>query len=191
MKLVLFGGVQGVGKTTLISLLEKKLKDRIVVLNPGELFRRYFYSRKAKTLDDIEEMVVNQLKKLPSDSTVVVHWHYAVRRPSGYIPQISFERLKRIAKISKVERVILLLVEARADAVHKRRLMDCKTKSSRALSKFAIDEEIKFDAEFLAKHKMLFSKILGNNRVLVFRVTNDDLKNAQKALYGFFKKLLG
>lgn len=190
MKLVLFGGVQGVGKTTLISWLEKKLKGRIVVLNPGELFRRYFYSRKAKTLDDIEEMVVNQLKKLPSDSTVVVHWHYAVRRPSGYIPQISFGRLKRIAESGKVERVVLLSVRASVDAVYKRRSADYKIKRSRAISKIAIDEEIKFDKEFLAKHKSLFSKILGNDRISVFLVTNDDLKKAQKVLYGFLKKLL-
>lgn len=190
MKLVFFGGVQGVGKTTLISCLENEFRCRITLLNPGELFQRYFYNQKIKTIEEIEELIVNALERAPSNSTVVVHWHYAVRRPSGYVPQISFERLKRVAESGKVELVALLSVRASVDAVYKRRLADYKIKHSRAISKFAIDEEVRFDKEFLAKHKTLFSKILGKEKVLVLRITNDDLKKAQAALYKFFKKLL-
>lgn len=190
MKLVLFGGVQGVGKTTLISWLENKFKGRLVVLNPGELFRRYFYSKQVKTTEEVEELMVSKIKKAPEAAVVIAHWHYAVRRPSGYIPQISFERLKRIAESGKVNQVILLSVEASADMIYERRLADYK-KGSRALSKAAINEEIKSDKEFFAKHKTLFLKILGKKKAIVFRVTNNDLKMAEAALYKLFKKLLG
>ena len=54
MKLVFLGGVQGVGKTTLIKSLTEKFGDKIKVINPGELFRRYFYRKKTKTPEEIE-----------------------------------------------------------------------------------------------------------------------------------------
>ena len=93
MKLILLGGVQGVGKTTLLSWLENKFAEKITLLNPGELFRRYFYNERIKTIEEIEELIANKLEKMPNDSVVVVHWHYAVRRLSKYIPQINFSRL--------------------------------------------------------------------------------------------------
>ena len=46
MKLVLVGGVAGVGKTTLLSWLQDKFGRRIKFLDPGELFRKFFYKEK-------------------------------------------------------------------------------------------------------------------------------------------------
>ncbi len=190
MKLILFGGVQGVGKTTLLSWLKNKFAGKIKLLNPGGLFRRYFYNKKIKTTKEIEELIANKLEKMPNNSVVVVHWHYAVRRPSGYIPQINFSRLKRIAKNGNIEKIILLLVEAPVDAVRERRLKDRRAKK-RALSRSVIGKEIAADEEFLIRHRVLFSQILGCHNVVIFRLTNNDLRTAKLLLCNFFKSLLG
>lgn len=172
MRLVLCGGVQGVGKTTLISRLKSKFKRKITLLDPGKLFRRYFYNKRIKTPEEIEELITDKIKGAPGGSTMVIHWHYGVRRPSGYIPQISFERLRRIAKSGKIDKVVLLLVEAPADIVYSRRLKDRKIKKSRAISLFKIREEVRMEKKFLKRHAILFSRILGKNKVIVFRIAN-------------------
>ena len=189
MKMIFFGGIQGVGKTTLLSWLENQFKGQIVLLNPGELFRRYFYNEKITTIEEIEEMIVCELEKMPNDSTVVIHWHYAVRRPSGFIPQICFSRLKRIAESGKIEQVVLLQVVTSVNAVCERRLKDHQAKK-RKLSQVAINEEVSADEEFLTKHKVLFSRVLGGKNVTVLRLVNDDLRATQTTLYKFFKTLL-
>lgn len=190
MKLILFGGVQGVGKTTLLSWLEDKFPGRLTLLNPGELFRRYFYNEKIKTAEEIEELIVSKLEEMPADSIVIIHWHYAVRQPTGYIPQINFSRLKRIAESGKIEQIILLLVEAPTDAVLERRLKDGLAKK-RNLSQSVINEEIATEEEFLIKQRDLFFQILGNHNITVFRLTNTDLRATKLLLYKFFKSLLG
>lgn len=189
MKLILFGGIQGVGKSTLLSLLENQFGSQIILLNPGELFRRYFYNERIKTAEEIEEMIINELEKIPNDSTVVLHWHYAVRRPSGFIPQICFSRLKRLAESEKIEQVVLLLVEASVNAVRDRRMKDHKAKK-RELSQVAIAEEINADEEFLTKHQALFSRALDSKNVTTLRLVNNDLRTAQITLCKFFKTLL-
>ena len=137
MKLVFFGGVQGVGKTTLIAWLKNEFPGWIKFLNPGALFRRYYYRSKLKTLEEIEELIVKKILSAPQNSIVVLHWHYAVKRPSAYIPQMKFSRLKRIAESGKIERAILLSVEVPASLILKRRALDSR-KKKRSLSMPAI-----------------------------------------------------
>ena len=189
MKLILFGGVQGVGKTTLLSWLESKFAGQITLLNPGELFRRYCYDNKVKTTEEVEELILNKLEKMPNDSIAVVHWHYAVKRPSGYIPQINFPRLKRMAKSGNIEKIVLLVVEAPVALVGERRLRDRQTKK-RDLCQPAISEEIAADEKFLVEHRLLFSQILGAHNVTIVRLTNTDLPAAKVLLGNFFKSLL-
>lgn len=160
------------------------------MLNPGELFRRYYYHRKLKTPKKIEELIVKKILDAPTDSIMIVHWHYAVRRPLGYIPQIKFSSLKRLAESRKIERTILLSVEAPASFISKRRMSDSH-KKKRALSILTIREEARQDKIFLAKHHALFSRILGKNKVTISRLINKDLRTAQSNLYRFFRKLLG
>lgn len=190
MKLVFFGGIQGVGKSTLISWLEKEYVGRIMMLNPGELFRRYFYNERIKTVEEIEEMLVGELENAPVDATVVAHWHYAVRRPSGFIPQISFSRLKRLAESGKVERAIFMVVGASAETVQKRRLKDCHNKK-REESLAAIHEEMDADEGFLTKELAIFTQALGEQNVEVIRLANEDPDAAKAALHEIFKALLG
>lgn len=189
LKLVLFGGVQGVGKTTLLSWLENKFVGQIKLLDPGELFRRYFYDKKIKTIEEIEELITNKLEEMPTDIVAVVHWHYALRLPSGYIPQIDFSRLKRIAESGKIEQVVLLLVEAPVDILLRRRMADRLSKK-RALLPSALREEIAADEEFFIRHWVIFSEAIGNQNVVTFRLTNINLRATKSVLYRFFKLLL-
>ena len=189
MKLILLGGVQGVGKTTLLSWLENKFAEKITLLNPGELFRRYFYNERIKTIEEIEELIANKLEKMPNDSVVVVYWHYAVRRLSKYIPQINFSRLQRITESGKIEQVILFLVEAPATVVLERRLRDRRIKK-RGISHSTINKEVAAEEKFWAKHKALFSRILGNRRVTAFRLTNISLRITKLRLSKLFEMLL-
>lgn len=190
MKLVLFGGVQGVGKTTLLSGLKNTFVGRITVLDPGELFRRYVYNEKIKTTEEIEECIVGKLLTMPGDSVAVLHWHYAVRRPTGYIPQISFSRLKRLAESGKIEQAILVMIEASPDMVRKRRLADCQTKQ-RSISRIIIREEMEADEFFLNKHKSLFSRVLGDRNVVVTRFVHADIALTRRVVDDFFATLLG
>lgn len=190
MKLILFGGIQGVGKTILLSWIENIFAGQITLLNPGELFRRYFYNEKIKTIEEIEELIVNKLEEMQNDSVAVLHWHYAVLRPTGYIPQINFSRLNRIVKSGKIEQVILLLVEAPVDAVLERRLADCRIKK-RNLSLSVMREEIAAEEEFLIMQRDLFSQALGNHNIVVFRLTNIDLQATKRVLFNFFKIVIG
>lgn len=189
MKLILFGGIQGVGKTTLLSCLERKCLGRIIILNSGELFRRYVYDQRIKIAEEVEEYLLETLLAMPDDSVVVLHWHYAVSRPDGYIPQISFSRLKRLAESRKIEQIILVSVRAPADVVRERRLADYQ-KKKRSLSLIEIQEEAAVDEEFLIQHRVLFSQTLGHNNVVVFRFVNMDSKIKNPILYDFFRKLL-
>lgn len=186
MKLIFFGGVKGVGKTTLLAWLKKKYPENIVVLDAGELFRRHHYHSNRKTAHEVEELIVHKLENMSKHSVVAIHWHYAVWRPSGYIPQISCPRLQRIARSGCVKEVILLLVEAPINLVCKRRLKDKKTKK-RALSQLAVREEADWEEKLLRRHYALFSRILGKRRVNIFRLNNEDLHIAQKRLRTFFE----
>lgn len=182
MKLLLFGGVQGVGKTTLLAWLKNKCDERIVLVNPGELFRNYHH---IKTVEEIEEMVVEKLKNVPDDATVIAHWHYAVRRPSGYIPQIDWPRIKRMTKKGAIQYVGLFLITAPPDTIRKRRLKEYAEKK-RPLSRTIIRKEIAAEEKFLEKHYILFSKALGNQNVGVFRLANNDLREAKLRLWTIF-----
>ncbi len=190
MKLVLFGGIAGVGKTTLLTWLEGKLGEKIRLLDPGELFRRYHYHKRLKTMNEVEELIAEKIENMPDDALVVVHWHYAVHRPDGYIPQIAFSRLKRLARSGKIKRVALVLVEASVDAVLERRMKESRLKK-RALSSSTIREEAAMEEEFLKKYQALFSNALGAENIAIFHLVNTDLETAKTVLFSFFKPLVG
>src|SRR5688572_3345839 len=99
MKLILIGGAHGVGKTTLLEYTIQKFQGRISLFDPGEFFWKHLYQDKDKTSKQVENLVVKKLKKLSTKSKFVLsNWHYAVWTPSGYIPQLSFERMEKLVK---------------------------------------------------------------------------------------------
>lgn len=188
MKLLLFGGIQGVGKTTLLADLKKKNARRIKFVDPGDLFRRYFYNKKVKKIGEIEDLIVKKIIETPRDSVVVAHWHYAVRRKSRYIPQITFSRLVRIATSGAIEMIILFDVIAPIDLVRERRRKDYNSKK-RSLSMKIIYKEAAANDRFLEMHRALFSRCIGSSKVKVVRLANIDLPTARSVFERYIKKI--
>jgi adenylate kinase len=170
VKLVLLGGVQGVGKSTIFEYLKSRFGDKVVFIDPGELFRKLCY-RGVKSPEEVEEIILNELIDLPEDAIVVAHWHFAVPRPDGYIPQISFDRLKRLALSGKLSEALLVSIEASTDIIRSRRLRDSSGKK-RNLVRQMIDEERRLDLEYLSKHYELLAGILGEDRVKTHYFSN-------------------
>lgn len=189
MKLVLLGGVQGVGKSILLSWISAKFAGKIRVLNPGEFFRRYYYNEKIKTIEEIENLIVSEIESMPPDMIAVLHWHYAVKRPEGYIPQIDFSRLKNLVESGKIGHVTLVSVEAPPEAILERRLKEQESKK-RAFSPATILEEIAADEKSLMMHRTLFSEVLGEPNVTVLHLCNIDLEEAKKHLGDLFQSIL-
>jgi adenylate kinase len=171
VKLVLLGGVQGVGKSTIFEYLKSRFGDEVVFLDPGELFRQYCYKVGGKSPEEVEEIILKDLLDLAEDAVVVAHWHFAVLRPDGYIPQISFDRLKRLALSGKFDKALLVSVEASTDIIRSRRLKDSSGKK-RNLVRQMIDEERRLDLEYLIEHYELLSGILGKDKVKTHYFSN-------------------
>ncbi len=183
MRLIFIGGVQGVGKSTLLSWLLEEFDGKIMFVDPGELFRKYCVHEKLKTYEEVEDLIVQSILGLPSDSTVVVHWHYAVVKPEGYISQVSFERIEQMAKSSLIHDVKLVSIEAPIDVILERRLND-SGKKKRNLSKEGIAQEVARDLEFMERHREIFEACLGFDHVSSYRIENVDLQSAKLKLRG-------
>lgn len=189
MKLVLLGGVQGVGKSILLSWLADQFAEKIRVLNPGEFFRHYYYNERIKTIEEIEDLIVSEIESIPPDTVAVLHWHYAVRRPEGYISQIDFSRLKNLVESGKIEHITLVSVEAPPEAILERRLKEQESKK-RIFSPATILEEIAADERLLMMHRNLFSEVLGEPNVTVLHLHNIDLEETKKHLRDLFQSIL-
>ena len=165
-KISLLGGVAGVGKTTLFHALMERYGDNgVLYFDPGEIYRRDFYLNKLKTIPEIEDSIADEMiSSMSRNFSIISHWHYAVHRPGGYIPQISFERIKKVAESEVIDMALLVLVEAPADIILARRLKDARIKT-RPLSLEIINEEIAREREFLEKELTIFTKVLGVDRV--------------------------
>ncbi|MBI3633580.1 MAG: AAA family ATPase [Candidatus Vogelbacteria bacterium] len=181
MKLIFLGGVQGVGKTTLSEWLLREFTGKIEFVDPGELFRQYYFREKLKTFDEIEDMFVEKILSMPKDVTILIHWHYAVTHMGGFIPQIGFSRLERLVTSENVESVVLISVRVPVDIIRERRRKDFKGKK-RELSKESITLEVEKDLEFMGMHASLFMKHLGSRNVSSCVIENIDLDIAKSKL---------
>lgn len=188
MKLIFLGGVKGVGKSTLLDWLVTEYKQNIRLIDAGEMFRKYHYNHKLKSTDEVEEMIIRKIVRLPDNAIIVIHWHYAVIQPNCYVPQISFDKLRRLATNYKIQEVFLLLVKAPLDLILERRLRTLHSKK-RSLSIKSIREEISEENYFLRKHLDIFKDILGS-KVKVIKLVNADLRKAKKDLLSIFQQLI-
>jgi adenylate kinase len=186
MRLFLIGGIQGVGKSTLLSALMQCLGGEVELLNPGQLFRQYIYGGQlTKTTEEVEELIADAISNASSTATILGHWHFAVNRPNGqFIPQISWSKLEKAVNTANPELITLVLIEAPPDVIQARRQNDYNHKK-RALRLEDIMTEAKQEEEFLERHRILLERTLGPNRVIVRRITNVNLPLAVTELERF------
>lgn len=142
MKLVICGGVHGVGKTTLMDRVALLLGEKCVRFDPGEIFMKHFYRQKDKTIEEIEGMVVEQLvERVRSSPLVLSNWHYAVWQPKEYIPQVGTDRWERILRETQGAQIVLALVTASPEDILARREKDRGIRR-RKISLDAVREEL-------------------------------------------------
>ena len=170
--------------------LENRFSGRFEILDPGELFRRYFYNEKIMALEEIEDMIVRKIENVPDGKAIILHWHYAVRRPSGYTPQISFSRLRKLAENDRVKKAALVLVTASAVNLYERRQKEYSVKK-RELYLDDIRDEILTDEKYFNKHHRLFSDVLGSKKVTALKVVNEEISAAESILSVFLSAFLG
>lgn len=148
MRLVFFGGVHGVGKTTLLERTLTVRDEKLKVVDPGELFWKHVYQQKDKTPEETEMLATELIEReCRLYSLVICNWHYAVWTPSGYVPEIAFSRLVAMVERVNPECVHLVLVRAPTDVVLKRRVADRAIKK-RKIDMACIEEEMA-QTEFL------------------------------------------
>ncbi len=189
MKIIFVGGVQGVGKSTLLSWAKRRFGRKVVVLDPGAFFRKYFYSKKIKTIEEIEDLIVAKIKKSPTSRVTLVHWHYAVKRSSGYIPQVSVSRLNQIAQCKYIQKIILLMIQAPAPMIYARRMKDIN-KKKRGLTYAEIEKEIAMDEIFMKRQVQLFARSMRRGRLERSYISNSNLKVSMRDFAGLIKGLL-
>lgn len=137
---ILFGGVHGVGKSTLLSGAEYP-GDSVAFFDPGPLFTEHLCHRKDKSSPEIERMVSDKLIALSRNHPLVIsNWHWAVWTPKGYVPQLAEEEFLRFLRGSRPRCLYLVEVTAPVELVLARRLED-KAFRKRKLDLNSVHEE--------------------------------------------------
>ena len=179
VRLVICGGVHGVGKTTLMNRVAAILGEKCVRFDPGELFMEHLYRQKDKTGPEIEEMVVEQLvKSVLSSPLVLSNWHYAVWQPQGYTTQVSMERWERIVRETSCAQIVLALVAASPEEILTRREKDCGIRR-RKLNLDAVREELEQTDRSYKEHYRLARLFREPERAVI---DNSSLEAATDAL---------
>lgn len=183
MKLILFGGVHGVGKTTLLNHLAEVFGDKLPIFDPGVYFWKHLYELRDKKTPEAEEVVINELERMKDNQTIVCNWHYAVWTKEGYIPQLGYTNLERLIGVTKPDEVTLILIKASTEEVYKRRVADAEIKK-RKIDKKCIEEEVCATESAIKEHLGVIGKRV-KPKLLV--IENTDLEETKKLLV----KILG
>ena len=178
MKLIIFGGVHGVGKTTLLNHLTETFGEKLPIFDPGIYFWKHLYELKDKATPEIEEMVINELVKMKDNQIIVCNWHYAVWTKNGYISQLCYANLERLVQITKPDAVTLILIKASAADVYERRRADAEIKK-RKIDKKCIEEEICATESAIEEH---LDVIKGWVEPKLIVVENTELEQTRKLL---------
>lgn len=177
-KVVVFiGGAHGVGKTTVIDQL-RTWQPLISVYDPGELFWRYSINNKIIENSAVEKMIAASLIGLAGKITLI-NWHYAIWRPSGYIPQIDWLFWEMVAWRGDFDLIFLVLLKCSNKELLRRRKKDCKScVKKRKLSLSCIKKELAENRIFFERHKILLKK--HGKKVLAVRIYNKNSEEAAK-----------
>ena len=183
MKLILFGGVHGVGKTTLLDHVAEALGGDAQIFDPGVYFWKHLHEAKDKTTAEIEEMIIRDLLAVKETELVICNWHYAVWTESGHVPQLGYSNLKRLTAAMAPEAIVLIWVTASAEDVYARRVSDA-SRRKRKIDMRCIHEEIAATDRELKNH---LEALRGHADVRLVLLDNTDLEAAKNLLV----KMLG
>lgn len=179
MRLVICGGVHGVGKTTVMDRVLALLGEKCSRFDPGELFMKHLYRQKDKAGREIEEMVAEQLvRRVLSSPLVLSNWHYAVWQPEGYIPQVRMELWDRVLRETRGAQIVLALVTASPEDILARREKDRGIRR-RKLSLDAVREELRQTKRYYDEHCRR-ARLFGEPELAV--IENSSLEAATDAL---------
>lgn len=179
MKLLVFiGGVQGVGKTTVMEK-SQQLDPTLAIFDPGRIFELYHLEQKVVEPKVLEEMVVLGLTGLSQEKTLI-NWHYGVWYGRRYIPHISWKLLEQVARrLGASTEILFVLLTADLDLVLQRRQADAeKGLKKRPLSRKTINYELRTEKRFFQEHLQLFER----NKVVALVIDNHDSQQTAQQL---------
>lgn len=174
---VIVTGIPGTGKTTVCNYVEKIAKDvgvEVNVINYGTVMMRLLQKYgKSMSRDDMRKdnmdtqrrlqrevanEIVNEIKRLRG--LTIIDTHMSIKTPAGYLPGLPSHNLS----ILKPE--MLVLVEADADEISRRRLKDATRKRDMAM-------------EEAVKEELLFSRLMAGASAVLTGVPVKILVNAE------------
>jgi len=145
-KVIIVGGLAGVGKTTVLNALYKKLSDQ------GKNFQVFVYGTvmleeamklgikdrdemRKLSFEEQKELQAMAAKRIKGDGIVFVDTHYIIPTPYGYLPGLPWHVLSEL----KPTHLVLLLAEPQEII---RRRMNDPTRKREAVSESEINYEI-------------------------------------------------
>jgi adenylate kinase len=174
---VIVTGIPGTGKTTICNYVEKIAKDvgvEVNVINYGTVMMRLLQKYgKSMSRDDMRKdnmdtqrrlqrevanEIVTEIKRLRG--LTIIDTHMSIKTPAGYLPGLPSQNLS----ILKPE--MLVLVEADADEISRRRLKDATRKRD-----IAMEEAV--------KEELLFSRLMAGASAVLTGVPVKILVNAE------------
>lgn len=186
MKLVLIGGVHGVGKTTLMERVRLALPpNALTTFDPGEYFWSLCYTRNILSPDTVEELVVKRMMLFSGSNLIASNWHYAVWQPDGYIPQLRFDRFAQLLSFLSPEYLGLVHITASTQHILNRRIQDRESRK-RKVDLACILQEQNETERLLNLHLRVARSHCPSEMV---RIENDDLEQSTSCLLRIFSQL--
>jgi len=142
-------GVPGCGKTSVMELAVKKLKEKYSVVTFGTLmFEILMKQKKVKTRDemrklsdkvqsDIQKQTAQKIAEMAKKENVIVDTHCSIKTPKGYLIGMPENILKKIAPSQ------IILVESSAKEIYERRMKDdTRARDDDSVEKIDFQQEI-------------------------------------------------
>ena len=174
-------GVPGCGKTSVMELALKRIKEKYIVINFGTLMFEIFKEKnKVKTRDemrklsdkmqlDIQKRAAQKIAEMSKNKNIIVDTHCSVQIPKGYLIGLPETILKKIAPSQ------IILIESSAKEIYERRIKD----NSRARDEDSV-EKIDFQQEVNRILALSFCSLTGAVFTIVKNKTGELLNSSRE-----------
>ncbi len=143
----------------------------------------HVYRAHDRTPREVEKLVANELAhKCCRYPWIICNWHYGVWTPVGYVPQIDFSLLQRIAECPTLRKIYLVQITATPEHILERRLKDRQLRR-RKLDLACVKEEVAATQWLYEEHHRICSR-----NVLTARVWIEN-ENLERAVQGMSRLL--